>query len=192
MNSLVRFWLCLLLLSLAGCAQKKEGETGTAPASQKSFTIAVIPKGTTHEFWKSINAGAVKAQQELDGQGLQSRCDLERSACARMIGINRFRSWKISSTRRVSGIVLAPLDSQALVNPVAQRRPGQGPGRHHRLGSEVRRIRQLRRDGQLQRRPAGRRSYGPSCWTAKATSSCSATPSAPPARKRAKLVFWMP
>jgi ribose transport system substrate-binding protein len=71
MNSLVRFWLCLLLLSLAGCAQKKEGETGIAPASQKSFTIAVIPKGTTHEFWKSINAGAVKAQRELADKGLK-------------------------------------------------------------------------------------------------------------------------
>ena len=29
------------------------------------YKIAVIPKGTTHEFWKSINAGAVKAQREL-------------------------------------------------------------------------------------------------------------------------------
>ncbi|MBO0783497.1 MAG: hypothetical protein J2P37_32195, partial [Ktedonobacteraceae bacterium] len=33
------------------------------------YTIAVIPKGTTHEFWKSINAGAVKAQRELAEQG---------------------------------------------------------------------------------------------------------------------------
>src|SRR5437899_3134825 len=28
----------------------------------ESYTIAVIPKGTTHEFWKSINAGAKKAE----------------------------------------------------------------------------------------------------------------------------------
>src|SRR5689334_20581204 len=28
-------------------------------------TIAVIPKGTTHEFWKSVHAGAVKASREL-------------------------------------------------------------------------------------------------------------------------------
>src|SRR5437879_1274161 len=39
-----------------------------APAAE-SYTIAVIPKGTTHEFWKSINAGAIKAQQELAAQG---------------------------------------------------------------------------------------------------------------------------
>ena len=29
-------------------------------------TLAVIPKGTTHEFWKSIHAGATKAAKELD------------------------------------------------------------------------------------------------------------------------------
>ena len=40
------------------------------PAAQKNYTIAVIPKGTTHEFWKSINAGAVKAERELNAQGL--------------------------------------------------------------------------------------------------------------------------
>ena len=32
----------------------------------KKLTIAVIPKGSTHEFWKSIHAGAVKASQELN------------------------------------------------------------------------------------------------------------------------------
>jgi len=31
--------------------------------------IAVIPKGTTHEFWKSIHAGAIKAQRELNAGG---------------------------------------------------------------------------------------------------------------------------
>ena len=38
-------------------------------AADHPYTIAVIPKGTTHEFWKAINAGAVKAQRELTGQG---------------------------------------------------------------------------------------------------------------------------
>src|SRR5258708_19703072 len=41
----------------------------TVQGAEKSYTIAVIPKGTTHEFWKSINAGAVKAQRELTEQG---------------------------------------------------------------------------------------------------------------------------
>src|SRR5947208_2057221 len=40
--------------------------TGTSGGtSGETRKIAVIPKGTTDEFWKSIHAGAVKAQQEL-------------------------------------------------------------------------------------------------------------------------------
>ena len=35
----------------------------------KDLTIAVIPKGTTHEFWKSVHAGAVKAERELTAAG---------------------------------------------------------------------------------------------------------------------------
>jgi ribose transport system substrate-binding protein len=38
-----------------------------------SYTLAVIPKGTTHEFWKSIHAGAVKAQRELEKEGTKVR-----------------------------------------------------------------------------------------------------------------------
>ena len=40
-------------------------------AAEKAYTIAVIPKGTTHEFWKSINAGAFKARQELNEKGIK-------------------------------------------------------------------------------------------------------------------------
>src|SRR5258708_5961609 len=36
----------------------------------EDYKIAVIPKGTTHEFWKSINAGAVKASQEFAAKGV--------------------------------------------------------------------------------------------------------------------------
>src|SRR5882762_9218889 len=41
----------------------------TRPQSGTKFTIAVIPKGTTHEFWKSIHAGADKAASEYAAQG---------------------------------------------------------------------------------------------------------------------------
>src|SRR5438045_674850 len=40
-----------------------------AGGAENAYTIAVIPKGTTHEFWKSINAGAIKAQRELADKG---------------------------------------------------------------------------------------------------------------------------
>ena len=86
-------------------------------AANGPYTIAVIPKGTTHEFWKSINAGAVKAQRELTQQG--TRVDViwkgplrEDDRDQQIQVVENFMS------RRVSAIVLAPLDSQALVRPV--------------------------------------------------------------------------
>ena len=43
----------------------------TVPATPPAngLSIVVIPKGTTHEFWKSIHAGAIKAKQELEASG---------------------------------------------------------------------------------------------------------------------------
>src|SRR5438876_1040675 len=38
-------------------------------SGKKKLTIAVIPKGTSHEFWKSIHAGAIKAAKELSSAG---------------------------------------------------------------------------------------------------------------------------
>ena len=86
-------------------------------AARRSYTIAVIPKGTTHEFWKSINAGAFKARDELRAQGIRIiviwKGPLKEDDRDQQIQVvENFM------TRRVSGIVLAPLDSQALVRPV--------------------------------------------------------------------------
>ena len=55
--------LLLSLLSALGC--NKDKPTGGAGAP-KRLKIAVVPKGTTHEFWKSVHAGSVKAARELD------------------------------------------------------------------------------------------------------------------------------
>jgi ribose transport system substrate-binding protein len=89
----------------------------SASAAEPTYTIAVIPKGTTHEFWKSINAGAFKAQQELAGQG--TKIDViwkgplrEDDRDQQIQVVENFM------TRHVSAIVLAPLDYQALVKPV--------------------------------------------------------------------------
>jgi len=38
---------------------------GCGGKTSRTTTIAVVPKGTTHEFWKSVHAGAVKAGREL-------------------------------------------------------------------------------------------------------------------------------
>jgi ABC-type sugar transport system substrate-binding protein len=44
--------------------------TAATVLAADSYTIAVIPKGTTHEFWKSIHAGAEKARLELAASGI--------------------------------------------------------------------------------------------------------------------------
>ncbi len=104
-------------LVLLGACSKPELLTPEQPDSRKTWTIAVIPMGTTHEFWKSINAGAFKARDELAEQGIQ--LDViwkgplrEDDRDQQIMVVENFTS------RRVKGIVLAPLDSQALVRPV--------------------------------------------------------------------------
>jgi ribose transport system substrate-binding protein len=84
---------------------------GGAPesAGDGKLTSAVIPMGTTHEHWKSIHAGAVKASQELGNveivwKGPQKEDDREQQIAVMEDMI----------ARRVNGIVLAPLDKTGL------------------------------------------------------------------------------
>lgn len=93
----------------AGCGKKADANT---------YSIAVIPKGTTHEYWKSIHAGAVKAQQELAAQGVPVEI-IWKGPFREDDRDQQIQVVENFTSRHVSGIVLAPLDSQALVNPVA-------------------------------------------------------------------------
>ena len=83
---------------------------GQAQQARKT-SVAVIPKGTTHIFWKSVHAGAVKAAAEsgveLFWQGPQKEDD-------RKMQIEVVQTF---ISRGVDAIVLAPLDSTALVRP---------------------------------------------------------------------------
>jgi ribose transport system substrate-binding protein len=81
------------------------------------YQIAVIPKGTTHEYWKSINAGAVKAQREL----LAAATNVTLIWKGPLLEDDREQQIQVVENfvgRGVSAIVLAPLDSRALVAPV--------------------------------------------------------------------------
>jgi ribose transport system substrate-binding protein len=81
--------------------------------SQPKIKIAVIPKGTTHIFWKSVEAGAKQAGKEL-GVEIIWKGPLKENDRAQQIAIvEQF------VTEGVSGIVLAPLDNTALQRPVA-------------------------------------------------------------------------
>ena len=109
----------------------------------------VIPKGTTHEFWKTIHAGALKAAEELGNveiiwQGPQKEDD--RTEQIQLV--------QNAVAAGVDGIVLAPLDSKALVEPVEEAIAKGIPVVDHRLGPGVDEDRQLRGDRQLPRRGA--------------------------------------
>src|SRR6266550_3009069 len=89
----------------------------TATAADKTYTIAVIPKGTTHEFWQAIHAGTIKAQQELARQGTKVEV-IWKGPLREDDRDQQIQVVENFMARRVSAIVLAPLDSQALVKPV--------------------------------------------------------------------------
>lgn len=104
----LRFTYLFLILLFFGC----NSQSGQEGEESNDMQIAVIPKGTTHVFWKSIHAGAAKAGKELGvdiiWQGPQKEDDRQMQIQV----VQNFVS------RGVDGIVLAPLDDRSLVPPV--------------------------------------------------------------------------
>jgi ribose transport system substrate-binding protein len=91
----------------------KKDEAPAPGAAAKKIRVAVIPKGMTHEFWKSIHAGAVQAARELDVDIIWKGSQKEDDRAQQITVVEDFIS------RGVDGIVLAPLDDRALTRPVA-------------------------------------------------------------------------
>lgn len=91
-------------LLLGGCS-------GRTPRAR--YEIALIPKGTTHEFWKSIRAGAEAAAAEhgdveiiWQGPGREDDRQEQQNIVQRRVA------------EKVDAIILAPTDRQTLVAPV--------------------------------------------------------------------------
>jgi ribose transport system substrate-binding protein len=86
------------------------GAVAIAAACKKKQTdaIAVIPKGTTHEFWKSVHAGAAKAARELGVSIIWKGPLREDDREDQIKVVENFINL------RVKGIILAPLDDTAL------------------------------------------------------------------------------
>jgi ribose transport system substrate-binding protein len=82
---------------------------GGGRPSNRRLQIAVIPKGTTHEFWKAIHAGAMKAAQERNVEIIWKGPVKEDDRDEQIKVVETFIS------EGVDGIVLAPLDDRALV-----------------------------------------------------------------------------
>ncbi len=84
-------------------------------AKAKSFRIMVIPKGTTHEHWKAVHAGAAKAAEELGDVEIVWQGPTKEDDRA-----DQIKLVQSAIAAKVDGIILAPLDAKALVEPVEQ------------------------------------------------------------------------
>ena len=90
------------------------GDVSSSSSSTGKLKIAVIPKGTTHEFWKSVHAGAVKAAKEVDVDVVWKGPLKEDDLKAQIDVVSTFVA------QGVSGIVVAPLNDSALRAPVKE------------------------------------------------------------------------
>jgi ribose transport system substrate-binding protein len=91
-----------------------------------TYKIAVIPKGATHEFWKSIHAGAKKAELELKATGVNVQI-IWKGPLREDDREQQIQVVENFIAQRVSGIVLAPLDRKGLVAPVEAAVKGRIP-----------------------------------------------------------------
>jgi ribose transport system substrate-binding protein len=110
MKKLIVLTLIALLLAVA-CNRSKTGG--------KKLTIAVIPKGTSHEFWKSIHAGAVKAARELSSPAAEIEV-IWKGPLREDDREQQIQVVEGFASQGVNGIVLAPLDNRALARPVEE------------------------------------------------------------------------
>lgn len=104
-----RIFLASLLFLATAC-----GGAG-APASGKP-RVAVIPKGTTHVFWKAVEKGALRGGEQA-GVEVVFKGPLQENDRAQQIQlVQQFVS------EGIAGIALAPLDHAALVQVVGAAR----------------------------------------------------------------------
>ncbi len=121
----------LVAIATAACsgggdAGSKDPGAGASAGAGKALTIAVVPKGTTHEFWKTIHAGAEMAAQELNGSGDSVRI-IWKGPLREDDREQQVQVVEGFTSQGVSGIVLAPLDDRALVRPDEEARSAGVP-----------------------------------------------------------------
>jgi ribose transport system substrate-binding protein len=102
-----------LTLGACGAVQGPKG------SQERPYRIAVIPKGQTHEFWRTIHAGAIRAQRDLAAKGIH----VEITWKGPLREDDREQQVQVVesfATQGMDGMVLAPLDDKALVRPVEE------------------------------------------------------------------------
>ncbi|MEM7473691.1 MAG: substrate-binding domain-containing protein [Planctomycetota bacterium] len=112
--------LALLYFATIGC-NSGDGDSGTEPGSAtatssgKPVKLAVIPKGTSHEFWKSVHFGAQKAAEERGNVEIVWKGPIVESDTGSQIQVV-----KNMITLGVDGIILAPNQKGGLVDVVTE------------------------------------------------------------------------
>ncbi len=100
---------------LGSCGRDGSDQPSTAAdgADPAPLRIAVVPKGTTHDFWKSVHAGAKRAEQSLGGVEVTFTGPEREDDRAQQVALV-----ENLISAGYDAIVLAPLDDTALVAPV--------------------------------------------------------------------------
>jgi ribose transport system substrate-binding protein len=107
-----RLFLVVALAIVAGCRGRASGSSASSGGGGAALRIAVIPKGTTHEFWKAVHAGAIKAAKEAEVEIVWKGPLKEDDLKGQIDVVDSFVA------QGVSGIVLAPLSDKGLAGPV--------------------------------------------------------------------------
>lgn len=98
-------------LTLTGCGKK---------APEYKYTIAVIPKGRTHEHWQNVERGARRAAEDLAAQGIAVQVlyegPLKEDDAVSQINLVQ----QMVRSRGAQGLALAPLHSERLVKVVQE------------------------------------------------------------------------
>ncbi len=113
---MVRLVIPFMLLVL-GCSSSTitTSDGGSSGNGQKKYRIAVIPKGTAHEFWKSVHAGALQAAKERgNAEIIWKGPQVENDTAGQISVVRNF------ITKGVDGICLAPNHSESLVDVVQE------------------------------------------------------------------------
>ena len=117
-----RFFLatCAVASILVGCNQAGSGPSQTA-GNKEQKVLAMIPKGLTHVFWQTVHAGADRAGKEF-GYTIKWDAAQKESDTSGQIAVveNAIAS-------KVSGILVAPLDKNALVNVIKKAKEANIP-----------------------------------------------------------------
>ncbi len=96
---------------LAGCGGS--GDTGQT-AKNGPLTIAVIPKGATHEHWKSVHVGAMQASRDFGVEVIWSASFKEDDR------EEQLQVYETLVARRASAIAIAPIDDRVFVRAVRE------------------------------------------------------------------------